>query len=79
MRNPAAWNIEGWLGQVGSLSQIVCPPPVERMRSAATRSPPVPPGVWVASARPEVTASWSAPRTSARTSSRYATSPSIGR
>ena len=59
----------GWATWARS-SRASGPTPVWRSRSAATRRPPVPPGVWVASARPEVTASWSAPRASARTSSR---------
>ena len=56
-RKPAAWNSCGWFGHVGSLIHSVRPEPVCCRRSAATRRPPVPPGVCVASARPDTTAS----------------------
>ena len=42
----------GWFGQVGWLIQIVPLPPVWRRKSAATRSPPVPPGVWLTADAP---------------------------
>ncbi len=63
MRKPASAKSWGWFGQVGSLIQIVAEAPAWRRKSAATRRPPVPPGVWLTATRPLDASSAPSPKT----------------
>ena len=72
---PAPAKMVSWIGQVGSLSQTPRPGRLLAMNSAARRRAPVPPGVWVAPARPAAISGLPVPSTSSSISWPNAVSP----
>ncbi|MCY1436178.1 hypothetical protein D9M71_522940 [compost metagenome] len=75
MRTPAAAKMVSWIGQVGSLSHTPRPGRQRAMKSAARRRAPVPPGVWVASARWLASSRESLPSTSSHRRAANSASP----